>query len=285
MAAVDLGSAEWERSKISTQDINLLKKLGISKKPKALCFPSEESYPTPPMGYRVSFIDHLIRGLSAPIHPFLRGLLFVYGLQLHHLTPNSILHISIFITLVEKSKAVVTDDNQDAPSFVNEPAILENLRDLLKRKLPLRHCISTISSSAVSPKNKRKMNDVEDSGTSKAEEAVPPHQKAAYDPYLEAFISSDDEEEVPTVDVAARTNKTSQEFELEDPDNDPLLDAISFLEFHGTEAREGIDEAKAGLSRLFSYFFPKKEEPATFLTLAKCFNPPEDLGLKMRRKI
>jgi hypothetical protein len=28
-------------------------------------------------------------------------LLFVYGLQLHHLTPNSILHISIFITLCE----------------------------------------------------------------------------------------------------------------------------------------------------------------------------------------
>ncbi|KAK1612445.1 hypothetical protein QYE76_036118 [Lolium multiflorum] len=55
MAAVDLGSAEWERSKISSQDINLLKKLGISKKPKALCFPSEESYPTPPMGYRSLF--------------------------------------------------------------------------------------------------------------------------------------------------------------------------------------------------------------------------------------
>ncbi|KAK1620810.1 hypothetical protein QYE76_026327 [Lolium multiflorum] len=92
---------EWERSKISAQDINLLKKLGISKKPDALRFPSEESYPTPPMEYRVSFVDHLIRGLSAPIHTFLRGLLFMYGLQLHHLTPNSILHISIFITLCE----------------------------------------------------------------------------------------------------------------------------------------------------------------------------------------
>ncbi|KAK1664562.1 hypothetical protein QYE76_052721 [Lolium multiflorum] len=101
MAAADLGAAEWERSKITNQDLNLLKKLGISKKPKAVCFPSEESYPTPPMGYRVSFVDHLIRGLSAPIHPFLRGLLYVYGLQLHHLTPNSILHISIFITLCE----------------------------------------------------------------------------------------------------------------------------------------------------------------------------------------
>jgi hypothetical protein len=101
MATEDLGNTEWERSKISHQDINLLKKLGISKKQDALRFPSEESYPTPPMEYRVSFVDHLIRGLSAPIHDFLRGLLFVYGLQLHQLTPNSILHVYIFITLCE----------------------------------------------------------------------------------------------------------------------------------------------------------------------------------------
>jgi hypothetical protein len=34
-------------------------------------------------------------------HEFLRGLLFVYGVQLHQLTPNSILHIAYFITLCE----------------------------------------------------------------------------------------------------------------------------------------------------------------------------------------
>jgi hypothetical protein len=101
MATEDLGNLEWERSKISQQDINMLKKLGISGKQDALRFPKEESYPAPPMQYRVSFVDHLIRGLSTPIHDFLRGLLFMYGLQLHHLTPNSILHISIFITLCE----------------------------------------------------------------------------------------------------------------------------------------------------------------------------------------
>ncbi|KAK1662828.1 hypothetical protein QYE76_050987 [Lolium multiflorum] len=98
MAAEDL---DWERSKISNQDLNLMKKLGLMKKDDAIRFPSEESYPNPPMEYRVSFVDHLIRGLSAPIHDFLRGLLFVYGIQLHQLTPNSILHISIFITLCE----------------------------------------------------------------------------------------------------------------------------------------------------------------------------------------
>ncbi|KAK1698750.1 hypothetical protein QYE76_015447 [Lolium multiflorum] len=78
--------------------------------------------------------------------------------------------------------------------------------------------------------------------------------------------------------------RTAQEFQLEEPANDPLLDALSFLEVHGSEAREGIDQAKAGLSRLFPYFFPKKEEPATFLNLAKSFNSSEDLGLKMRQE-
>ncbi|KAK1613608.1 hypothetical protein QYE76_019125 [Lolium multiflorum] len=99
MAAQDLGITEWERSKILNQDTNLMKKLGLMKKKEALIFLSEESFSTPPIQYRVSFVDHLICGLSAPIHEFLHGLLFVYGLQLHQLTPNSILHISIFITL------------------------------------------------------------------------------------------------------------------------------------------------------------------------------------------
>ena len=43
---------------------------------------------------------------------------------------------------------------------------------------------------AVSPRNKRKRDDAEDSGTSKVDEAVPSHQKAGYDPYLESLISS-----------------------------------------------------------------------------------------------
>ncbi|KAK1642195.1 hypothetical protein QYE76_060000 [Lolium multiflorum] len=467
MAAVDLGAAEWERSKISTQDVNMLKKLGISKKPKALCFP-EESYPTPPMGYRVSFVDHLIRGLSAPIHPFLRGLLFVYGLQLHHLTPNSILHISIFITLCEaflgiqpnwalwkriffcrrngspnvayniggvvfvrptvdyfdvklptqfkdgarsgctfrrrtmdvrrttslllmaprksftaahgtrrppkkkgstetlmarihelqntrgkelsgiqitayflrtrvqplqarkhplwkyagdkdvdrlsvnlevkdlerlvrkisslskkdavpsscrvtpfsaahplpenhpdlvslpplpeggevEERAVVTDDNQEAPSFVNEPM------DSRKSAGSSEDTASAQSPPpAVSPKGKRKRNDVEDSDTSKAEEVDPSHQKAAYDPYLESLVSSDDEEEVPTVDV-------------------PMIKELIHIgsQFIGTVNMPQKKDCRS------PYFFPKKEEPKTFLALAQSFNPSEDLGLKMRQE-
>ncbi|KAK1651855.1 hypothetical protein QYE76_069660 [Lolium multiflorum] len=235
-----------------------------------------------------------------------------------------------------EERAVISDDNQDTPSFANEPAESRKSAGSDEKEEASEATASAQSPPpAVSPRNKRKRNDAEDSGTSNAEEAVPSRQKAAYDPYLETLIGSDDEEEVPTADVAARTkklaeaneradtlaqkleqceearkkaesdaaearqeadkakanaagvedlrkrlhdaetslsdhitaqsareaitkriktqsrrfvNRTSQEFELENPDNDSLLDAVSFLEFHGTEAREGMDEARAGLS-------------------------------------
>ncbi|KAK1610557.1 hypothetical protein QYE76_034230 [Lolium multiflorum] len=489
MAAEDL---EWERSKISNQDLNMLKRLGLMKKEDAIRFPSEESYPNPPMEYRVSFVDHLIRGLSAPIHDFLRGLLFVYGIQLHQLTPNSILHISIFITLCEcflgvppnwalwkrifclrrngshnatyniggvvicvrtdvdyfdvkfpdsvqgwrkrwlyiheesansvehniipfdgnakiqrrrswdaeaseeekkatealmsrihqlqntrgkelsgvqitayflrirvqplqarknplwtyagendanrlsndlsakdleklirrisrlnkkdpvpsscrvepyssanplpenhptmaslpplpedgevEEQAIVAEDNQGSSLPESEVAGSHKSAASHEKEVESEASESTQSlPPAVSPKN-------EDSGTSKPEEAVPSRQKAAYDPYLETLISSDDEEEVPNVDVAARTTQTNQGFDLENPVNDPLLDTLSYLELHGSEIREGVANASAGLSTLFPYFFPKKEEPPTFLALAKSFNSSEDLGLKMRQE-
>jgi hypothetical protein len=78
--------------------------------------------------------------------------------------------------------------------------------------------------------------------------------------------------------------KTGQEYELTDPENEPLLDALSLLEIHGDEARDGLAEAEAGLSQLYPYFFPKKEQPAPFLALAKCFNTPDNLGLRLRQE-
>jgi hypothetical protein len=47
------------------------------------------------------FLAFLVHGLSFPAHEFLHGLLFVYGVQLYQLTPNSLLHIACFITLYE----------------------------------------------------------------------------------------------------------------------------------------------------------------------------------------
>ncbi|KAK1647926.1 hypothetical protein QYE76_065731 [Lolium multiflorum] len=655
MTTTDLGSAEWERSKISGQDINMLKKMGFSKKEDSLQFPKEESYPKPPIDYRVSFVDHLIRGLSPPIHEFLRGLLFVYGLQLHHLTPNSILHISIFITLCEcflgvqpnwalwkrifcirrnghhnvayniggvvicvrsdvdyfdvkfpdsvqgwRKKWLYIHEESSNPveeniaPFDGEAKILrrrswdaeateaeklatealmtrihelQNTRgkelsgieitayflrtrvqplqarknpfwkyagekdvDRLSKDLPLKdfeklirkisslnkkdsiptscrvapyssakplpegHLVlaslpplpeggevedravvdddnqgtsrpateiagshksaasaesdataSTHSLPHASPRMKRKRDEVKDSGTSKAEEAEPSYKKAAFNPYTDALVSSGDEEEEQTVDAAARTStsrtlivseaqhdgdetsppqqdivqpppvespraspskrariepskepiqfpggsstpslddplmkefirlgtqfvgyrdyskklegdlaeankradalavkleqseearkkaekdaaaiedlrkrlhdaetslsnnisqqsareaeipcslgvadstfyQTHQEYEIEGPEGDELLDALTLVEIHGDEARDGLENAEASLLKLFPYFFPKKEVPNTFVELAKAFNEPEDLGLKLRQE-
>ncbi|KAK1606787.1 hypothetical protein QYE76_030460 [Lolium multiflorum] len=596
MAAEDL---EWERSKISNQDMNLLKKLGFTKKEHALRFPKEESYPSPPIEYRVSFVDHLIRGLSPPIHEFLRGLLFVYGLQLHQLTPNSILHVSILITLCEcflgvqpnwalwkrifclrrngshniayniggvvicvcsdveyfdvkfrpgvaekmalsyflrirvqplqarknplwmyageedvdrlskdlqvkdleklirrisslnkkdaipsscrvepysgtnalpenhpvlaslpplpeggevEERTVVTDDNQGASRLESEVAGSHKSAASSEKEAESEATASTHSpSSAVSPRNKRKRGEIADSGTSKtgashAEEVIPDAGKKTFDPYEDALVSSGDKDENPPIDTTARTStsrtlvvseaqpdgdetsppqqdtehptpiasprasspkrarvdpakeptmligcsttplmeepfmkelirlgtqfvgyrdyaakleetlaesnkradalavkleqsekarkkaeadaaavedlrkrlhdtetslsdnishqsarekeiltrlesqsrrfvrKTQQDYELESPEGDPLLDALSLLEIHGDEAREGLAEARTGLSRLFPYFFKKKEAPTTFTALAKCFNSQEDLGLQLRQE-
>ncbi|KAK1670529.1 hypothetical protein QYE76_058688 [Lolium multiflorum] len=279
MAAEDL---EWERSKISNQDVNLMKKLGLMKKEGAIRFPSEESYPSPPIEYRVSFVDHLIRGLSTPIHDFLRGLLFVYGVQLHQLTPNSILHVAIFITLCECFLGVppnwalwkrifclrrngshnaayniggvvicVRSDveyfdikfpdsvqgwrkrwlyvhEESANSVEHNIAPFDGNTKILRRrswdaeateeeKTATEALMSRIHElqntrgkelsgyfspasthslpSAVSPRNKRKRDEVDDSGTSKtgappAEEVVPTEERTTFNPYEDALVSS-----------------------------------------------------------------------------------------------
>ena len=60
-----------------------------------------ESVPSPSQGETVCLVPYLIRGLGFPIHPFLRGLLEFYGLQVHNLTPASVLHIAGFVALYE----------------------------------------------------------------------------------------------------------------------------------------------------------------------------------------
>ena len=57
--------------------------------------------PTPELGESVVFVPHLRRGLGFPMDPFVRGLMFYYGLEFHDLAPESILHISSFIVVYE----------------------------------------------------------------------------------------------------------------------------------------------------------------------------------------
>ncbi|KAK1697116.1 hypothetical protein QYE76_013813 [Lolium multiflorum] len=472
MAAEDL---EWERSKISNQDVNTLKRLGLMKKEDAIRFPSEESYPNPPMEYRVSFVDQLIRGLSAPIHDFLRGLLFVYEIQLHQIRvqplqarknppysgENDANRISSDLSAKDLEKlirrvsrlgkkdpipsscrvepyssanplpknhptmtslpplpedgeveeqAIVAEDTQGSSIPESEvagshksaashekklnlqpasrrnpflllfpqetkgkgmmPRILALLRLkklflLIRRQLMIlilnpssalmtrkkyqlltwllgqaRHILSStlllddpmikellrigsqfIGYREYASKAEEKLaeaNKRADALAQKLEQSEAARKKAelvaseakAEADEAKAKAASVEELQKKLEDTASalnehkaaqasreqgilkrlktqsrRTfNQTNQDFDLANPVDDPLLDALSYLELHGSEIHEGVANANAGLSALFPYFFPKKEEPSTFLNLAKMFSSPEDLGLKMRQE-
>ena len=56
---------------------------------------------TPEPHERVVFLAHFIRGLGFPLHLFVRGLMFYYGLDFNDLAPNFILNISTFIVVCE----------------------------------------------------------------------------------------------------------------------------------------------------------------------------------------
>ena len=57
--------------------------------------------PTPGPHERVVFLAHFVRGPGFPLHPFIRGLMFYYGLDFHDLAPNFVLNISAFIVRCE----------------------------------------------------------------------------------------------------------------------------------------------------------------------------------------
>jgi hypothetical protein len=97
------GSAatKWVPSKFEESNLTKAQREGFLVGAVPIVFPGTERIPKPPSGYQVMFLAFLLRGLSLPAHEFLCGLLFVYGMQLHQLTPNSILHIACFITLYE----------------------------------------------------------------------------------------------------------------------------------------------------------------------------------------
>jgi hypothetical protein len=92
----------WVQTKFLEKDLQNAAKIGILKDdPAEVCIAGPEIIPRPPARFRVLFLAFLLRGFSFPLHPFLRGLLFAYRIQLHDLNPNTILHIACFIMLCE----------------------------------------------------------------------------------------------------------------------------------------------------------------------------------------
>jgi hypothetical protein len=94
-------SLGWIPSAFDDADLKKANREGFMSESLEIVFPSTEAIPSLPAGFWVMFLTFLLCGFSLPAHEFLHGLLFVYGVQLHQLRPNSLLHIACFITLCE----------------------------------------------------------------------------------------------------------------------------------------------------------------------------------------
>ena len=70
------------------------------------------------------FLAHFICGLGFPLHPFVRGLMFYYGLDFHDLAPNSILNISAFIVVCEAFLHIPPHFGQSLKTFNVKPKVV-----------------------------------------------------------------------------------------------------------------------------------------------------------------
>ena len=103
-AAAEPARAEgWMASKCSKSDLGSLVSAGHLPEKSVIQWRSSlgEDRPYENTGEIVAFTSYLERGLGFPCSFFFSGLLRYYRIQLHHLTPNSFVHISIFVHLCE----------------------------------------------------------------------------------------------------------------------------------------------------------------------------------------
>src|SRR3954467_12937720 len=101
MSGSDL-RGRWMPSSVTEEDVSMLREARFltSEIPHRLPVQGQV-IPSPQPGESVVFISHFLRGLGFPMDPFVRGLMFYYGLEFHDLAPESILHISSFIVVCE----------------------------------------------------------------------------------------------------------------------------------------------------------------------------------------
>jgi hypothetical protein len=76
-------ATSWVPSVFKQKDLEKAQANGLISADDQVIFPTTKRIPKPPSGFWVMFFDFLLHGLSLPAHEFLRGFLFVYGVQLH----------------------------------------------------------------------------------------------------------------------------------------------------------------------------------------------------------
>jgi hypothetical protein len=93
----------WVPSKCSESDLETPDSAGLLPKKYIIQWHPAlgEGRPYENTGEIVAFAPYFERGLGLPCSVFFSGLLHYYMIQLHHLTPNSFVHISIFVHMCE----------------------------------------------------------------------------------------------------------------------------------------------------------------------------------------
>jgi len=94
---------DWVKSSVKRAELDSLCEQGLlpPADQATVRAPGKEVFPAPREGERVCFVDFLPRGFGFPLHDFVRGLLYAYGIQIHDLTPNGVLSIATFFVLCE----------------------------------------------------------------------------------------------------------------------------------------------------------------------------------------
>ena len=105
-----LRNGDWDGSNVHKDHIDFLRKtrrLRGEDEVRVRLAPKKEISPAPEEGQRVIFRSHFLRGLGLPASGFFRSFLEFYQLQPHHLTPNTVVLLSAFVTLCEGFLAVL----------------------------------------------------------------------------------------------------------------------------------------------------------------------------------
>ena len=116
----------WVASSIKEKDITKLRDVGDLTADILHTLPAPgQVIPTPEPNECVVFVPHFLRGLGLTLDPFVRGLLFYYGLDFHDLAPDAILHIASFTIVCEAFLHVTPHFGLWLKTFNVKPKMIE----------------------------------------------------------------------------------------------------------------------------------------------------------------
>ena len=116
----------WVASSIKEEDIARLREVGYLTADIQHRLPAPgQVILTPKPNESIVFVSHFLCGLGFTLDPFVRGLMFYYGLDFHDLAPDTILHISSFIVMCEAFLHVTPHFGLWLKTFNVKPKMIE----------------------------------------------------------------------------------------------------------------------------------------------------------------